>query len=345
MHSLFFVQNRMIVEWELTMKKWLYLVVACVILSGITIAVVQIVTAFNSNDNEKVIESKMVEKKEVKKPTFEELLREEQAIVDINEIGVNVKSKQALLVDLQTNDVIFAKNAEEKAYPASLTKLMTVLVGIEQIKDLQTKVTVPTTIFDYIAQANASVAGFNPGEQVTAEDLLNGIMLPSGADASLAIAIHVAGSEEKFVKLMNEEAKKLGMTNTNFKNVEGLHDAEHYTTAHDLMKLMKYSIRNDDFRKILTAQKYQVKNTNTRAQGFSFSSTLFSKLDLTKERGYTILGGKTGYTTEGGLALATLTEKNNKEYALVTMSAAGTNRTAQFNIMDALTVYGAIPTK
>lgn len=335
----------MIVEWELTMKKWLYLVVACVILSGVTIAVVQIVTAFNSNVNEKVIESKTVEKKVVKEPTFEELLIKEKAIVDVNPMEVNLKSKQALLVDLQTNEVLFAKNAEEQAYPASLTKLMTVLVGIEQTKNLQTKVTVPTTIFDYIAQANASVAGFNPGEQVTVEDLLHGIMLPSGADASLAIAIHIAGSEEKFVELMNEEAEKLGMTNTNFKNVEGLHDANHYTTAHDLVKLMKYGLRNDDFRKILTAKSYQVKSTSMRTNGFSFSSTLFSKLDLSKERGYTILGGKTGYTTEGGLALATLTEKNDKEYVLVTMSAAGTNRTVQFNIMDALTVYNEIPVK
>lgn len=324
------------------MKKWLYIVVACIILAGLTIGITQAIELFSGDSAQHETKKKVATIKEL---TFEEKLQQEKAIENVDNYDIKIKSEEALLINLTTNEVEFAKNAEEKAYPASLTKLMTVLVGLEQINDLNTKVTVPNSIFTYLTQENASVAGFNPDEVVTAEDLLNGIMLPSGADASLAIAIHVSGNEKEYVKLMNEQAAKLGMTNTHFENVEGLHDENHYTTAHDLMKLMKYALQNPDFRKILTTEKYQVKSTSRRGQGFTFSSTLFSKLDMSKERGFSILGGKTGYTIESGLSLASLANKGDTEYALIAMNAAGTNRTEQFNIVDTLNLYGAIPTK
>lgn len=323
------------------MKKWLYIVVACVILVGITVGVTQVIDAFKGESTQQ----EKVKKHKVKQLTFEEKLQQEKEIEDLNSYNLNLKSKEVLLVNMTTNEVEYAKNAEEKSYPASLTKLMTVLVGLEQIKDLQTKVTVPASIFPYLTKENASVAGFMSEEEVTAEDLLNGVMLPSGADASLAIALHVSGTEKEFVKLMNKQAEKLGMSNTNFENVEGLHDENHYTSAHDLMKLMKYALQNPDFRKILTTEKYRVNSTNLRPQGFSFSSTVFSKLDTTKERSYTILGGKTGYTPESGLSLASLAKKGNAEYVLITMNAEGTNRTEQYNIVDTLNIYEAISTK
>lgn len=322
------------------MKKWLYILAACVILSGITIGIVQFV---ESTKEKMTINKKEISEKEiVVQPTFEEELQQEEAIKDVNTLDVTIKSKKALLINLTTEEIMFAKAAEERAFPASLTKVMTVLVGIEEIKDLQTKVTVPTTIFDYLTQVNASVAGFNPNEVVTAEDLLHGIMLPSGADASLAIALHVANSEKEYVKLMNAKAKELGMNQTHFENVEGLHHDNHYTTAHDQMKLLKYAMRNEDFKKIFMAQSYKVPSTNYRPQGFSFKSTLFSKLDMQKERGFTLLGGKTGYTTEAGLSLISVAEKNGMDYALVVMNAPGTNRTEQINITDSLKMYETI---
>lgn len=322
------------------MKKWLYLIASCVILSGITVGIVQFI---ESTKDKVSVNNKEVNKKEVVvEPTFEEKLQQEKPIADVNTMELSIKSEKALLINLSTDEIIFAKSAEERAFPASLTKVMTVLVGIEEIKDLQTKVTVPPTIFDYIAQANASVAGFNPNEIVTAGDLLHGIMLPSGADASLAIALHVANSEKEYVQLMNAKAKELGMNDTHFENVEGLHHNNHYTTAHDQMKLLKYALRNEEFKKIFMAQKYKVTSTNYRPEGFVFSSTLFSKLDMQKERSFTLLGGKTGYTTEGGLSLISMAEKNGMDYALVVMNAPGTNRTKQFNITDTLKIYEAI---
>lgn len=322
------------------MKKWLYIIIACIILAGVALAVTQVIEAMNNDSSSEVKVVKTVEK--AKEPTFKEKLQQEKAIEDLHAFEIELKSKEALLVDLTSEEVVFAKNAETKAYPASLTKLMTVLVGIEELDNLQTKVTVPASIFDYLTKENASVAGFNPNEEVTAEDLLNGVMLPSGADASLSLAMHVSGTGAAFVQLMNKKAEELGMTNTHFENVEGLHDNNHYTTAHDLMKLMKYAMKNDDFKKIITTKKYQVVSTNYRPQGFSFASTLFSKLDLTKERDYTLLGGKTGYTPESGLSLVSVAEKNGKEYVLVMMNAEGTNRTEQYNITDTLNMYQAI---
>lgn len=322
------------------MKKWLYIIITCVVILGLAIATTQVMESLNKDST--VESEKSEESEKAIEPTFEEKLQSEEPIVDLNTFNIKVKSKESLLININSGKVLFAKNAENKAYPASLTKLMTVLVGIEEINNLQTKVTVPTSIFDYLTKENASVAGFNPNEVVTAEDLLNGVMLPSGADASLAIAMHVSGTEAAFVKLMNKKAQKLGMKNTQFKNVEGLHDVNHYTTAHDLMKLMKYAMRNEAFKKIITTKKYQVTATNYRPQGFSFSSTLFSKLDMTKKRNYTLLGGKTGYTPESGLSLASVGEKNGQTYILIMMNADGTNRTEQYNITDTLKMFEAI---
>lgn len=322
------------------MKKWLYLVITCIILTGLVVATLQVIESMNNDSKSQVKEVKEVQK--VKEPTFEEKLQQEEPIADMDSYQIDLKSKEALLVNMDNEEIIFSKNAEDKAYPASLTKLMTVLVGIEEISNLQTEVTVPASIFDYLTKENASVAGFNPNEIVTAKDLLYGIMLPSGADASLSIAMHVSKTEQAFVELMNSKAQELGMTNTHFENVEGLHDTNHYTTAHDLMKLMKYAMKNEEFREIIMAKQYKVPSTNYRPNGFSFASTLFSKLDQTKVRDYTLLGGKTGYTPESGLSLVSVAEKNGKNYIMVMMNAEGTNRTEQSNIIDTLNLYQAI---
>ncbi|MBQ0137791.1 MAG: D-alanyl-D-alanine carboxypeptidase [Kurthia sp.] len=322
------------------MKKWFYLLIACIILAGLVLATTQVMESMGNDSKSQAKETKEIEK--VKEPTFEEKLQQEKPIADVNTYDVTLKSEEALLIDSDSEKILFSKNAENKAYPASLTKLMTVLVGIEEIADLQTEVTVPTSIFDYLVRENASVAGFNPNEVVTAEDLLYGVMLPSGADASLSIAMHVSKTEAAFVDLMNAKAQELGMSNTHFENVEGLHDENHYTTAHDLMKLMKYAMKNEDFKKIITSQNYEVPSTNYRPNGFSFASTLFSKLDMTKVRDYTLLGGKTGYTPESGLSLVSVAEKNGKNYIMVMMNADGTNRTEQYNITDTLNLYEAI---
>lgn len=130
--------------------------------------------------------------------------------------------------------ILMQKNSEEKIYPASLTKMMTAIVAIENLPDLKVKIKLTNSTFQGLYKADASMAGFQPGEQVRAIDLLYGVMLPSGAECCIGLADQIAGSEQNFVKIMNQKAADLGMKNTHFENATGLHNVNHYTTVKDL---------------------------------------------------------------------------------------------------------------
>lgn len=254
-------------------------------------------------------------------------------IVDDSSWGVF--SKHAILVDLKDNKILYAREADERTYPASLTKMMTVLVAIENLSTEMMKV---PNDFSYLYEQNAALAGFLPGDLVRTSDLLYGIMLPSGADAALTVAENIAGSEAKFVKLMNEKSKELGMNNTHFTNVIGLHDNNHYTTVHDLAILLEYALKNPTFKKIFTTGIYTTAPTQY-SDGMTFKSRLFSKIDSPNFNGGKLLGGKTGYTEEAELCLASLATDGKKEYILVTTNAEGGPYTEQTNILDAFNLY------
>ena len=254
-------------------------------------------------------------------------------IVDDSSWGVF--SKHAILVDLKDNKILYAREADERTYPASLTKMMTVLVAIENLSTEMMKV---PNDFSYLYEQNAALAGFLPGDLVRTSDLLYGIMLPSGADAALTVAENIAGSEAKFVKLMNEKSKELGMNNTHFTNVIGLHDNNHYTTVHDLAILLEYALKNPTFKKIFTTDIYTTAPTQY-SDGMTFKSRLFYKIDSPNINGGKQLGGKTGYTEEAELCLASLATDGKKEYILVTTNAEGGPYTEQTNILDAFNLY------
>ncbi|MFJ7368889.1 D-alanyl-D-alanine carboxypeptidase family protein [Lysinibacillus sp. NPDC098008] len=254
-------------------------------------------------------------------------------------LDVDLYSSNAILVNLDNNQVLLDKNSEERIYPASLTKMMTVLVAIEHIQNLQQEVVLPKNIFHDLYEKNASMAGFLPNEQLTVEDLLYGSMLPSGAEASIGLAEYITGSEEEFVKLMNNKAQQLGMINTHFMNTTGLHHPEHYTTVQDIALLLQYALTNSEFRQIYTAERYSIKQTNRHPEGMTFTNRMFQHMTSGELSAGEILGGKTGYTEEAGLCLASLATVNGQEYILVTVGAKGDPRTEQYNITDAFSVY------
>lgn len=254
----------------------------------------------------------------------------------------NLTSQDAILQDLSSGSLLGEKNSQRRVYPASLTKIMTAVLALEIIPDLDDTMTLPTDIFSDLYAQNASMAGFEPGEEVRYKDLLYGVLLPSGAECCLAFADSIAGSETAFVQLMNEKAQDLGMESTHFTNSTGLHDENHYSTVKDISTLLKYALQNDEFREVFTSSKYSTEPTNLHPNGMTLESTLFKNLDQSEISGGKILGGKTGYTQEAGLCLASLALVNNKEYILVTAAAEGTHQTNQFNILDALTVYSQI---
>lgn len=251
-------------------------------------------------------------------------------------------SPHAILVSLDDRRVLMDKGADERVYPASLTKIMTALVAIERLPDLQATASLSPAMFERLRKANASMAGFLPGEEVRAIDLLYGAMLPSGADASVGLAQRVAGSEKKFAALMNKKAKALGMKHTHFTNATGLHDPDHYTTVRDLSLLLASALQNDTFRRLFTTSRYTTAPTALHPDGITLYSTMFKELDTPRFDGGEILGGKTGYTEKAGLCLASLARKDGKEYMLITAGAKGNHDTDAYNVADALAVYAQL---
>lgn len=233
----------------------------------------------------------------------------------------NVSSSNGILIDLLSGEIMAEKKPDEKIYPASLTKMMTALIVIEHYNSLENTLEVPSEIFTYIYAQNASVAGFSPGEKVRIIDLLYGVLLPSGADASLTLASSVAGNEQAFAKMMTEKAHSLGAVNTNFANCTGLHDPNHYSTVRDISVILTYALKNETFKTIFTTEKYTTESTNKHRYGLTFTNTTFSAFDRAGITNSFVKGGKTGYTGEACLCLATYAMKSGREYILVTVGA------------------------
>lgn len=251
-------------------------------------------------------------------------------------------SKNGILMDLDSGKVLASLGAEERIYPASLTKIMTALLVVEEIPDLEEKVVVPENIFQPLYEDNASRAGFEPGEETRAKDLLYGILLPSGAECCLAMAEKIDGSEGAFVERMNQRARELGMKNTNFTNCTGLHNSSHYTSVKDLSLLLQEALKDAEFKEAFTTARYSTQPTGQHPQGFTFESTMFRELDTKDINGGEILGGKTGYTQEAGQCLASLARIDEREYILITVGAGGNHKTRQYHILDAKKIYGDI---
>jgi len=253
-----------------------------------------------------------------------------------------LNSPNAILIRLTDDTVLMQKNSEEKIYPASLTKMMTAIVAIENLPDLKEEIKLSNSTFQGLYEADASMAGFQPGEQVKAIDLLYGVMLPSGAECCIGLADKIAGSERNFVKIMNQKAADLGMDNTHLENVTGLHNENHYTTVKDLAILLSYALQNDTFREIFASSRHSTQPTNKHPGGITFYNTMFEELNNQNIIGGEILGGKTGYTDEAGLCLARLAKVGKQEYILISAGAKGDHHSEQYNITDALAVYNSI---
>ncbi len=249
---------------------------------------------------------------------------------------LEMDSKYGILADLEANSIIAEKRADKIIYPASLTKVMTLIVAVENIEDLEETFTFNLEILDPLYIEEASVAGFLDQETVPIKDLLYGAILPSGADATTALALHIAGSEEKFVELMNNKVKEMGLQDTHFTNCSGLHDKNHYSTVHEIALIMKYAMENETCREILSTLEYTTTKTPQNPEGIHLYSNTFERMYGTEAVGVTILAGKTGYTNESGNCLVSYAEdEDGKGYILVTTGASGSYKP----IFDAIEIY------
>lgn len=184
------------------------------------------------------------------------------------------------------------ESADASIYPASMTKIMTVLLGVENIPDLDAEVTLDPDIFNDLWAENASMVGFAPGETVTVRDILYGSLLPSGAECSVTIAQLVDSGVEAFADRMNNRAAEIGMQHTHFTNPTGLHDPEHVSTVRDIAMLLNTALENPTFREIFTTRSYTTTSTDAHPGGIQLYSRMFSMLGDRVIPGVTLLGGK-----------------------------------------------------
>lgn len=222
---------------------------------------------------------------------------------------VEVSARSAILVEAKSGDVIFEKNAHEKLPIASTTKIMTAVVSLENC-DLGEKV----KISPRACGIEGSSIYLTKDEVLTVEELLYATMLESANDAASALAIHVAGSEEKFAQLMNETAVRVGMTESHFTNPHGLNDPEHYSTAADMAKLAVYALENEKFSEIVSTTKRQIPLNGD--EGVRVLSNHNKLLRLSNE----VIGVKTGFTKLSGRCLVSAAERNGVRVIAVTLA-------------------------
>ena len=237
--------------------------------------------------------------------------------------GPVVTAPTAILIDAKTGKVLYEKNADERHYPASTTKVMTGLLAV-----LHGKMDEVVTVGENppLIERGSSQIYLITGEQLTMEQLLYALMLESANDAAVAIAEHISGSVEEFAKLMNSKAKELGATNTNFVNPNGLHNDNHYTTARDLAMIAKYAMTLDKFRSVVKEVKYTIPKTNKQEErNYITNSNKLIWKTYDKFRYEYATGIKTGYTVKAKQCLVGGAKKGDMELISVVMGAEGQN--------------------
>lgn len=238
----------------------------------------------------------------------------------------DITGEYVTLYNMNEDTLLYSKNDTKKTSIASLTKMMTTLVAIEEIDNLDKIVTIKER--DFEGTVGYSKAGFKVGDKVTYRDLLYGIILPSGADAVNAVVNNTLGYD-KFIKKMNETAKKIGMNDTSYANPVGKDDENNYSTSNDLAKLLKYALKNETFKTIFTTKNYKTSN------GLNLESTVnrYENILNTNE----IKGAKSGFTKDAGRCLASITTLNNVDYLLVVINSS---TTSPYNaVKDTITIY------
>lgn len=238
----------------------------------------------------------------------------------------NAESPSVILFNTNTGKILYEKNAYEKMYPASTTKIMTAILVLENC-DLNTTITVsrnlPKLPADYIT------ASLTTGEEISINDLLHLLLLMSANDAAIVLAEHISGSTNAFANLMNEKAKEIGCLNTHFVNPNGVHNVNHYSTAYDLCLMANYAMKNDTFRKIVPTISYTVPATNKSQERTIYNTNKLlhkSNIKTNAENPYYYeytTGIKTGYTDFAKNCLVASAKKDDIEYIAVILGANG----------------------
>ena len=212
----------------------------------------------------------------------------------------NTLSKNALLLDLDNGKVIASRDGNVKINPASMTKILTLLVAVEHIDNLDDTFEMTQEIGNYVYSNDCSAVGLKVGDKLTIRDLLYGTILPSGADASMCLAEYVAGSQEEFVNLMNQKLEELGLSDTaHFTNCIGIYDEDHYCTLLDMAMILKAAEENELCHEILNARTYVTSPTSEHPEGITISNWFLRRIEDKDTHGQ-VTGAKTGFVNQSG---------------------------------------------
>ncbi len=281
---------------------------------------------------------KVSSKADDKEPVEEKIEEEEPALAGVYsakdsestvEIGGDVVSQSGILINNNTKEIVATRNAKEQIVPASMTKVMTVLVAAKNIKEeqLDEKVVMSHEAIDYSYAGGGSTSGFVEDEEVTVRDLFYGTILPSGGDAAAQLAMYVAGDIDSFVNMMNEECKNLGINDTtHFTNPVGFHNKEHYSTPYDIAVIMMAALDNNICKEVVTTKVYNSTATNVNPEGITISNWFLRRIE-DKDIGGQIEGAKTGYVDESGsCAVSSMVTEGGTEYICCTAHSSSSWR-------------------
>lgn len=235
--------------------------------------------------------------------------------------GPEVYAESAVVMDADTGTILYSKNADAQKYPASITKIMTALLAIENSTPEERVIFSDHAIWGI--ERDSSHIGIRIGENLSMRDCLYGIMLESANEVCLAVAEHISGTTDDFVKLMNERAEKLGCKNTHFVNPNGLPDEQHYTTAEDMALIAKAAFSNETFRKICGTKAYQIGWTNKTGEDRWLGNHHKMLWDSSEYYYDSCVGGKTGYTDVALNTLVTYATRDDMNLICVSMRTAG----------------------
>jgi D-alanyl-D-alanine carboxypeptidase (penicillin-binding protein 5/6) len=257
------------------------------------------------------------------------------------DVPSDVVSTYGILIDLDNDQILKARNSRVRICPASMTKILTVLVAAENIKeeDLDDTMTITLQFTDYSYGNDLSAVGFAENEVVTIRDLFYGTILPSGGDAAIALATYVAGSEEAFVELMNEKLKELKLSDsTHFTNVAGMYDEEHYSTVYDMAMILHAAIDNEFCRQVLNAHKYTTSATPQHPEGITISNWFLRRIE-DKDCGLTVECAKTGFVVQSRNCAASFADDaSGHGYICVTADSSSGWRC----IYDHVSIYSSL---
>ena len=229
-----------------------------------------------------------------------------------------IGSEFAVVLDADKNEIVAGKQAAKRMFPASLTKVMTLVTAVDFLESMDAEFSLTLEESDFFYREQAAAAGYEPGEKALAGDMLYGLILPSGADCALGLAKVTAGDEKRFADLMNLEAVKMGLRDTHFTNPVGLHDDQNYSTPIDLAVIYRYAMDNELCRKVLGTPDYTMEKTKEHPEGLQVWSHTFGFMTGVDMNGFTVTGGKVGYTQEARSCFVTSAEKNGRTFIVVT---------------------------